>query len=106
MTDKHGKRQTLRGRFLRVTVPLIFISVIAVFAAIELMAHRTAIARLEQTVDNLVRTQVAALANPLWNLDSDQIRLSLEVITTNPEVLFVRVLGENGEPIEEVGQHR
>ena len=104
MADKRHRRQTLRGRFLRITIPLIFISVIAVFSVIELIAHRSAITRLEQTINNIVRTQAAALANPLWNLDVDQIRLSLKAIVINPEILFVRVLGEDKQATEEIGQ--
>ena len=40
------RRQTLRGSFLRVTIPLIFLTVIGVFGVIELMTHRSAVLRL------------------------------------------------------------
>jgi class 3 adenylate cyclase len=93
-----------RGKFLRVTIPLIFLSVIGVFAVIELMAHRNAVNRMEQSLDGLIQTQAAALANPLWNLDHDQIRLSLAAIVTNREIFSARVLGENGEPMSEAGE--
>jgi len=42
MTPKQGHRQTLRGKFLRVTIPLIFLTVIGVFAVVEMMTHRNA----------------------------------------------------------------
>lgn len=103
MTLKQERRQTLRGKFLRVTIPLIFLSVIGVFSVIELIAHRNAVSRLEQTLDGMIRTQTAALVNPLWNLDRDQIRLSLEAIVTNREILSARVLGEDGNPMSEAG---
>ena len=100
---KKEKRQTLRGKFLRVTIPLIFLSVIGVFAVIELMTHRSAVEHLEQTLKATIRTQAAALANPLWNLDHDQIRLSLEAIVTNRVILSARVLGEDGNQMGEGG---
>ena len=97
------RRQTLRGRFLRVTIPLIFLTVIGVFAVIELMTHRTAVNRLEQTLESMIATQSAALATPLWNLDHEQIRLSLEAIITNREVVLARIYGEDGALMLEVG---
>jgi class 3 adenylate cyclase len=104
LAPREEHRQTLRGKFLRVTIPLIFLSVIGVFAVIELMAHRNAVNRMEQSLDGLIQTQAAALANPLWNLDHDQIRLSLAAIVTNREIFSARVLGENGEPMSEAGE--
>ena len=103
MTSSQEQRQTLRGKFLRVTIPLIFLSVIGVFSVIELMTHRTAVQRLEQNLHGMISTQAAALANPLWNLDDDQIRLSLEAIVTNREILSARVIGEKGDLISAVG---
>jgi class 3 adenylate cyclase len=103
MRDGKERRQTLRGKFLRVTIPLIFLSVIGVFSVIELMTHRNAVSRMEHSLDGLIRTQAAALANPLWNLDIDQIRLSLAAIVTNREILSARVLGEDGKPMSEAG---
>jgi len=97
MTPSGEKHQTLRGKFLRVTIPLIFLSVIGVFAVIELLAHRNAVARLERTLEGMIRTQAAALANPVWNLDREQIHLSLQAVVTNREILSARVLGEKGE---------
>ncbi|MDA5095756.1 SpoIIE family protein phosphatase [Aliiroseovarius sp. KMU-50] len=67
------------------------------------MAHRSATARLQQTSGALLRTQSAALANPLWNLDYEQVRLSLEAIATNPEIVIARVYGEDGEIMAQAG---
>ena len=39
MSPKGEKRQSLRGGFLRVTIPLIFLSVVGVFTAIELLTY-------------------------------------------------------------------
>ena len=78
---------TLRARFLRVTIPLIFISVAGVFVVIELMTHRGSVQRLQQTLEGIVETQATALATPLWNLDHEQLRYSVEAIATNRDVI-------------------
>ena len=104
MIPRKGHHQTLRGKFLRVTIPLIFLSVIGVFAVIELMTHRNAVNRMEQSLEGLIKTQAAALANPLWNLDHDQIQLSLAAIVTNREILSAKVIGEYGEQMSEAGE--
>ena len=67
------------------------------------MAHRNAMARLIQTSQALLRTQGAALANPLWNIDTEQIALSLEAIASNREVVLARVYGEDAELMVEAG---
>lgn len=104
MIARKGHDQTLRAKFLRITIPLIFLSVIGVFAVIELMTHRNAVNRMEQSLEGLIKTQAAALANPLWNLDHDQIQLSLAAIVTNREILSAQVLGENGEQMSAAGE--
>jgi class 3 adenylate cyclase len=103
MSPKGKKRQSLRSRFLRVTIPLIFLSVIGVFTMIELLAHRAAVSQLEQTLQGMVQTQAAALANPVWNLDREQILLSLQAIVTNREILSATVLNEKGEEMSTAG---
>ncbi|WP_294609328.1 ATP-binding protein [uncultured Roseovarius sp.] len=95
--------ETLRAKFLRVTIPLIFLSVLGVFGLIEYLTHRSAETRLEQTLDGLIQTQAAALANPLWNLDDEQIGLALAAVVTNREILSARVLGEDGEQMSAAG---
>ena len=84
-------------------MPLIFLSVLGVFTAIEIMAHRNAMSRLVQTSQALLRTQGAALASTLWNIDTEQIALSLEAIASNREVVLARVYGEDGELMVEAG---
>jgi class 3 adenylate cyclase len=100
---KKVRRQTIRGKFLRVTIPLIFLTVIGVFSAIELMTHRAALNRLHDTLGGMISTQSAALATPLWNLDYDQIELSLRAIAANREIVAARIYGEDGELMRQVG---
>jgi class 3 adenylate cyclase len=96
----------VRGKFLRVTIPLIFLTVIGVFSVIELMTHGNALSRLHETLEGMIATQSAALATPLWNLDYDQIQLSLEAIAANREIVAARIYGESGTIMLEVGEER
>ncbi len=98
-----NRQQTVRGKFLRVTIPLIFLSVIGVFGVIELMTHRNALERLHETLEAMIVTQSAALATPLWNLDYEQIQLSLEAIAANRDIVAARIYGEDGAVMLEVG---
>ena len=100
---KQNRGRTLRAKFLRITIPLIFLSVIGVFSIIEYMAHRNSLERLSRTLDSLIETQAAALANPLWNLDDAQIMLALEAVVTNREILAARVRGEDGGEMSAAG---
>ena len=99
-----GRGQTIRGKFLRVTIPLIFLTVIGVFSVIELMTHRNALERLHETLEGMIDTQSAALATPLWNLDYVQIQLSLEAVAANQEVIAARIYGEDGTIMQEMGE--
>ena len=101
---KKDRRQTIRGKFLRVTIPLIFLTVIGVFSAIELMTHKNAVNRLHETLDGMIVTQSAALATPLWNLDYDQIELSLKAIAANREIVAARLYGDDGAIMRQVGE--
>jgi len=89
------KQQTIRGKFLRITTPLIFLTVIGVFSMVELRTHKNAIDQLHGTLAGMIATQSAALATPVWNLDREQIQLSLEAVVTNREIVAARIYGED-----------
>ncbi len=98
-----SKQQTIRGKFLRVTIPLIFLTVIGVFSAVELMTHKNATNQLNDTLAAMIETQSAALATPLWDIDREQIQLSLEAVVTNREIVAARIYGEDRTLMLEVG---
>ncbi|MCH8002494.1 MAG: hypothetical protein IIA34_12650, partial [Proteobacteria bacterium] len=98
-----SRQQTIRGKFLRVTIPLIFLTIIGVFSVVELLTHKNAIDQLHETLAGMIATQSAALATPVWNLDREQIQLSLEAVVTNREIVAARIYGEDGTLMLEVG---
>ena len=98
-----SRQQTIRGKFLRITIPLIFLTVIGAFSVVELMTHKNAIDQLHETLAGMIATQSAALATPVWNLDREQIQLSLEAVVTNREILAARIYGEDRTLMLEIG---
>ncbi|WP_377194234.1 adenylate/guanylate cyclase domain-containing protein [Ruegeria meonggei] len=104
MASKRTRTETLRAKFLRVTIPLIFLSVIGVFSVIEYLTHRSAVERLERSLEGQIQTQAAALANPLWNLDDEQIGLALAALVTSREILSAQVYGEEQELVSAAGE--
>ena len=67
------------------------------------MNYRSSVLRLEQTLEGIVETQARALATPLWNLDHQQLRFSLEAVATNLEVIGASIQGEDGRVMMSVG---
>ncbi len=92
---------TIQGKFLSITLPLVFLSTITLFSAIEVYSYQRTIARLQFDLEELVITQSAALAVPLWNLDYDQIRLSLAAVNTDRDIVTVRVFDHNNAMVSQ-----
>ena len=94
---------SLRAKFLAINVPLVLLATLSLFTIFEIHTHRSAIQGLRQSLGELVTTQSAALANPLWNLDDTQIQLTLAAIATSSDVIGARVFDETGKSFDEVG---
>lgn len=95
---------TIQGRFLSITVPLAVLVTAILFTAIEIYSYDRTLDRLKVDLNELVTTQSAALAVPLWNLDYDQIRLALNAIVSDRDVVAARVLDEQGITVGETEQ--
>ena len=95
--------RTLQGKFLNINLPLVFVFTLTLFGVFELNTYRGAMQNLHQTLNELVARQSAVLANPLWNLDDNQVRLTLVAIASDPNVLGVRVYDESGNPFDAIG---
>ncbi|MCR9085116.1 MAG: hypothetical protein NXH97_00070 [Rhodobacteraceae bacterium] len=96
--------QSVRTRFLRITAPLIFASVMGVLGVIEYKTYRNKMAELQSPVALMMRTQAASLVMPMWNLDTTQIRLTLAAIVANSEVLTASAFDETGTFIAHAGR--
>lgn len=94
---------SLQAKFLAITIPLVLLSIIALFAVIQLNAQRTANRDLNNKLQEVVAIQSASLAGPLWNIDEKQVSLILAAMVIDPEILGVVVYDETGSVIAEVG---
>jgi signal transduction histidine kinase len=94
----------LQGKFLAITVPLVLASTLVLFALFEANTHRVALQQLEQNLEKLVARQSAVLSAPLWNLDDEQIDLTLAAIFIDRDVVSVKVYDEAGNVFDEIGQ--
>jgi signal transduction histidine kinase/DNA-binding response OmpR family regulator len=78
--------RSLRAKFLVVVVPLVLLSTLIVFGLFELNAQREAQQRLEGKLQKLVEIQSAVVAESLWNVADEQIKLILKALATDPDV--------------------
>ncbi len=85
---------TIRAKFLAFVVPLVLLSTIAVFGLFELHARRDANLMLRDKLDKLVAIQSAVVAEPLWNVADEQIKLILAALAIDPDVENAAVYDE------------
>ena len=95
--------RSLQAKFLAITVPLVLLSTVALFAVIQLNAERAAARDLQTKLQKVVAIQSSALAGPLWNVDERQVARILAAMAIDPEVLGVVVYDESGSAVDQVG---
>ncbi len=85
---------SIRAKFLALVVPLVLLSTITVFGLFELDARRDANLELQDKLDKLVTIQSAVVAESLWNVADEQIKLSLAALAIDPDVESAAVYDE------------
>jgi len=96
--------RSLQAKFLAITVPLVLLSTVALFAVIHLNTQRTAGRALQNKLQDVVAIQSNSLAGPLWNVDDAQVELILAAMEIDPEILGAAVFDEFGQLVAEVGE--
>ena len=94
---------TIRAKFLAIVVPLVLLSTVAVFGLFELNARHDANLKLQDKLDKLVTIQSAVLAEPLWNVADEQIKLILAALAIDPDVESAAVYDELGQLVGATG---
>ena len=94
---------SLQAKFLAITVPLVLLSTVALFAVVQINTQRTANRGLQSKLQEVVAIQSTSLAGPLWNVDEKQVSLILAAMVIDPEILGARVYDESGGVVAEVG---
>lgn len=94
---------TVVSKFLAISLPLIFVSTILIFSVFEYYTYTEAQEQLEQELDTILTTQAEALSLPLWNFDTDSIKLTLQAVLANAKVTAIRLRDSDGTVLDEQG---
>ncbi len=95
---------SVRGKFLAYIVPLVLVSTVAVFGFFELNARDSAARQLQTKLDKLVSIQSAVVAESLWNVADQQIKLILRALLTDPDVVAAAVYDERDSVVATAGE--
>ncbi len=95
--------RSVQGKFLAYMVPLVLVSTIVVFGLFEWNARRSAEEQLRVKLDKLVEIQSSVVAESLWNVADEQIKLILAALLTDPDVVSAAVLDERDLIVAEAG---
>ncbi len=90
---------SIRAKLLAVVLPLIGVSMIALFAVLEYASVNVAHNDLKQRLLQNTQVQALALSSPLWNYDIRAIRPILLALEQDPDFLYVTVRDVTGEEI-------
>ncbi|MGR3756169.1 MAG: HAMP domain-containing protein, partial [Tranquillimonas sp.] len=94
---------SVQGKLLAYFLPLVMISTIVVFGFFEWNARRSAEAQLQTKLAKMTDIQSAVLAEALWNVANEQIKLILAAVMTDEDVLAVSVLDERDRLVAALG---
>ncbi|MEQ8651010.1 MAG: response regulator [Kiloniellales bacterium] len=93
----------MQGKFLAFVVPLVLVSTVVVFGFFELNARRSAEEQLQNKLNKLVDIQSAVIADSLWNVADDQIKLTLVALMTDEDVVGAAVYDERDSLVASAG---
>ncbi len=96
--------RTLRAKFLALIVPLVLISTMIVFGLFELNARREADLKLRDKLNKLVTIQSSVVAESLWVVADEQIKLILTALAIDPDVKGAVVFDDADLPVGMVGE--
>ncbi len=94
---------TIRAKFLAFVVPLVLLSTVAVFGLFEFNARHDANLKLQDKLDKLVVIQSAVIAESLWNVADEQIKLILAALAIDPDIESAAVYDELGQLVGVTG---
>ncbi|WP_164982676.1 response regulator [Leisingera sp. NJS204] len=78
--------RSIRAKFLAVVTPLVLASTVIVFGLFEFNAQREAEDRLNNKLEKLVAIQSAVVAESMWNVADEQIKLILKALAIDPDI--------------------
>lgn len=101
--SRGGFTRSVQSKFLLYVVPLVVVSTVVVFGLFEWNARRSAEQQLQVKLERLVEIQSAVVAESLWNVADEQIKLILTALLTDSDVLAAAVYDERERLVAEAG---
>ncbi len=96
--------RSLRAKFLAVMTPLVLASTVIVFGIFEFSARQEAEQRLRDKLEKLVAIQSAVVAESMWNVADEQIKLILAALAIDPDILGAAVYDDQDILVAWTGQ--
>lgn len=94
---------SLRTKLLAVYLPIVGISLLVFFAALETVNYRNLSSELHSRLEKFITVQASTLSSPLWNYDLDSIDAILTAMSREQDLLGAVVYDQNGKPLSSIG---
>jgi len=95
--------RSLTAKLLVIYLPLVCISVLALFAVLEVRYVKGQKADLAEKLDRMLSVQSTAFATPTWEFDITTINLLLNAISLDQDIRGVSVFDANNSLISKIG---
>ncbi|WP_161958663.1 sensor histidine kinase [Ferruginivarius sediminum] len=95
--------RSVRASFLAINVPLVLMAMMALFGVFEYTAHKQAMEDLHLKLRRIASNQSAVLAESVWNLDHERVKLILAATADDPDIRGIAVYDDMGNLIGAVG---
>lgn len=83
--------RSMQSKFLATVVPMALCAIVVVFGAFEYLSMQRAEADLRERLDSLLAIQGSALSDPIWTINDEQVRLTVNALMSDPEIALVEV---------------
>ncbi len=94
---------SLRAKLLAVYLPIVGITLLVFFAALETVNYRNLSAELHSRLEKFVAVQASALSSPLWNYDIASIDAILTAMSREQDLLGAIVYDQDGRVLSSIG---
>ena len=88
--------RSIKAKFLALIVPFVLVSIFTVFGLVEYNARVTAEQKLQIKLEKLVAIQSGVIAESLWIVADEQIKLILAALQIDPDVVGAVVYDDGG----------
>ena len=81
----------MQSKFLATVIPMTLGAIAIVFGVFEYLSFQRAESNLRERLDSLLTVQSRALSGPIWNINEEQVKLTVDALTSDPDIATVEV---------------